>query len=399
MLQKFIENELRNEYLKTILKKHSISTTNLRRGELLERFYKLKTDNTITDDLFWEYVATVFKYGNNRIILTSFVNINPTSDILMQESLERRLKNKSEPAGKYNKLIELTEKDRFLQDTLVYQDINVDSDQQVQSIERCYCRTDTVYRTDDKGETTSMLLYFFTWVNLDVSNRIITIHTRNPGVSHLHESRAINSVHEKFIQIFKDLFSLSTQNIVHQKRTLYNIYKEMTDTAEKPFREKVDTYKKDFEDFYNTMNSKLDYRTDIDSIKLLDRMIRLYERGLITQNEELYTQYHDGKYGIIQRIVFCDNTGANVSAKVKEIEQNISNYDIYFDTRDTLDEKKMLDKLWVVWYYTPIGKQTKRDYLVKFEIQDDFYVSHFIGPYLMEEVADYVFSKFREFEN
>jgi len=287
--------------------------------------------------LFWEYVATVFKYGNNRIILTSFVNINPTSDILMQESLERRLKNKSEPAGKYNKLIELTEKDRFLQDTLVYQDINVDSDQQVQSIERCYCRTDTVYRTDDKGETTSMLLYFFTWVNLDVSNRIITIHTRNPGVSHLRESRAINS--------------------------------------------------------------KLDYRTDIDSIKLLDRMIRLYERGLITQNEELYTQYHDGKYGIIQRIVFCDNTGANVSAKVKEIEQNISNYDIYFDTRDTLDEKKMLDKLWVVWYYTPIGKQTKRDYLVKFEIQDDFYVSHFIGPYLMEEVADYVFSKFREFEN
>lgn len=399
MLQTFIEDELRNEYLKSILKKHRVSTTNLRRAELLERFYKLKTDNTITDDLFWEYVATVFKYGNNRIILTSFVNINPTSDILMQESLERRLKNKSEPAGKYNKLIELTEKDRFLQDTLVYQDINVDSDQQVQSIERCYCRTDTAYRTDDKGETTSMLLYFFTWVNLDVSNRIITIHTRNPGASHLHESRAINSVHEKFIQIFKDLFSLSTQNIVHQKRTLYNIYKEMTDTAEKPFREKVDTYKKDFEDFYNTMNSKLDYRTDIDSIKLLDRMIRLYERGLITQNEELYTQYHDGKYGIIQRIVFCDNTGANVSAKVKEIEQNISNYDIYFDTRDTLDEKKMLDKLWVVWYYTPIGKQTKRDYLVKFEIQDDFYVSHFIGPYLMEEVADYVFSKFREFEN
>lgn len=399
MLQTFIEDELRNEYLKSILKKHRVSTTNLRRAELLECFYKLKTDNTITDDLFWEYVATVFKYGNNRIILTSFVNINPTSDILMQESLERRLKNKSEPAGKYNKLIELTEKDRFLQDTLVYQDINVDSDQQVQSIERCYCRTDTVYRTDDKGETTSMLLYFFTWVNLDVSNRIITIHTRNPGVSHLHESRAINSVHEKFIQIFKDLFSLSTQNIVHQKRTLYNIYKEMTDTAEKPFREKVDTYKKDFEDFYNTMNSKLDYRTDIDSIKLLDRMIRLYERGLITQNEELYTQYHDGKYGIIQRIVFCDNTGANVSAKVKEIEQNISNYDIYFDTRDTLDEKKMLDKLWVVWYYTPIGKQTKRDYLVKFEIQDDFYISHFIGPYLMEEVADYVFSKFREFEN
>lgn len=398
MLQKFIEDELRNEYLKTILKKHGISTTNLRRADLLERFYGLRSSNTITDDLFWTYVAKVFKYGNNRIILTSYVNINPTSDILMQTSLERRLNSKSEPSGKYNKLIELSEQDRFVDDTLVYQDISIDEEQQVQSIERCYCRTETVFITDDQGETSSSLLYFFTWVNLNVLNRIITIHTRNPGISHLHESRAINTVHEKFIQIFKDLFSLSIQNIVHQKRTLYNIYKEMTDTAEKPFREKVDRYKKDFEDFYTTMNSKLNYRSDIDSIKLLDRMIRLYERGLITQNEDLYTQYHDGKYGIVQRIVFCDNTGANVSAKVKEIEQNISNYDIYFDTRDTLDEKKMLDKLWVVWYYTPIGKQTKRDFLVKFEIQDDYYVSHFIGPYLMEEVANYVFSKFREFE-
>lgn len=399
MLEKFIEDELRNEYLKSILKKHGITTSNLNRADLLERFYKLKSDNIINDNLFWKYVANVFKYGNNRIILTSFVNINPTSDILVQNSLERRLKSKNEPTDKYNLLVDLSEEDRFPQDTLVYQEINNNDDYQVQTIERCYCRTETVYLTDEQGETTSSLLHFFTWISLNISNRIITIHTRNPGKTHLHESRAINGVYEKFICIFKELFGLSTQNIIHQKRTLYNIYKEMTDTAEKPFREKVNTYKKDFEEFYNSMNSKLNYRTDIDSIKLLDRMIRLYERGLITQNEDLYTQYYDGKYGIVQRIVFCDNTGANVSAKVKEIEQNISNYDIYFDTRDTLDEKKMLDKLWVVWYYTPIGKRTKRDYTVKFEIQDDYYVSHFIGPYLMEEVAEYVFSKFREFEN
>ncbi|HGP4016494.1 TPA: hypothetical protein ACLK9M_002594, partial [Enterococcus faecium] len=61
--------------------------------------------------------------------------------------------------------------------------------------------------------------------------------------------------------------------------------------------------------------------------------------------------------------------------------------------------KQTLDKLWALWYYVPEGKRKKKDYLVKFEVYNDYYITHFIGPFLTQEVADYVFSKFREFEN
>ncbi|MPN45690.1 hypothetical protein SDC9_193259 [bioreactor metagenome] len=112
----------------------------------------------------------------------------------------------------------------------------------------------------------------------------------------------------------------------------------------------------------------------------------------------MYEEYFEGKLGLVRRIVFYDTTGANVSATVKEIDQNITTYEIYFDTKETLDQKKSLNKLWVNWFIK-FGDAPKFDRLVKFEVKQDFYITHFLYTHLTEEVANYVLSKFGEFEN
>ena len=400
MLPRFIEDEMTNEYLKSILKKYSVSHSGLRRNELLNLFYSLVQDEKITEDMFWDIVASVIKYGNNRIIISNLISIHPSAKYLSRTGLEECLSKVDEPTGKYNILNEIDLDSRFSKDTLVFQNILYDEYEDAVSMDRCYCRTEQVTNsTDQEGNTIISTVRLFTWLKVDFLEKKIMVHTRTPNVTNLQQSVAISKVNNKFIEILKETFNFTIQNVIHEKTTLYNIYKEMTDTAERPFREKVNSFRGEFEKFYANMNEQLDYNADSDDIKLLDRMIRLYERGLITQNEDLYSKYYDGKLGIIQRIVFCDKTGANVSAKTKELEENISNYDIYFDTRDTLDEKQTLDKLWALWYYVPEGKRKKKDYLVKFEVYNDYYITHFIGPFLTQEVADYVFSKFREFEN
>ncbi|NBA63080.1 hypothetical protein [Enterococcus mundtii] len=399
-MPRFIEDEMRNEYLKSILKKHDVNYSGLKRDELLNSFYSLVQNEKITSDKFWDIVANVFKYGNNRIIISNLVSIHPSAKYLSRTGLEECLSKVNEPLGRYNILNEIDLESRFIKDTLVFQNILYDENEDPVNIDRCYCRTEQVTNsTDQEGNTITSTVRVFTWLKFDFLEKKLSVHTRTPNISNLQQSVALSKVNSNFIGILKKTFNFTVQNVIHEKTTLYNIYKEMTDTAERPFREKVNSFRNEFQTFYTSMNKKLDYNADSDDIKLLDRMIRLYERGLITQNEDLYSKYYDGKLGIIQRIVFCDKTGANVSAKTKELEENISNYDIYFDTRDTLDEKQTLDKLWALWYYVPEGKRKKKDYLVKFEVYNDYYITHFIGPFLTQEVADYVFSKFREFEN
>ncbi|EMF0058296.1 hypothetical protein PGC22_002783, partial [Enterococcus hirae] len=143
------------------------------------------------------------------------------------------------------------------------------------------------------------------------------------------------------------IFSFNIVSAINEERTLYNIYKEMTEKAEAPFKEKIDQdVKQEIAQLFISVSRKIGYKINNDNLKIPNRIERLFERGLINQQYNIYSQFEHGKIGIIKRIVFFDKTGANVSAMVKEIDENISSYDIYFDTRDTLDEQKALNKLW-----------------------------------------------------
>ncbi|HGP4016507.1 TPA: hypothetical protein ACLK9M_002615, partial [Enterococcus faecium] len=212
------------------------------------------------------------------------ISIHPSAKYLSRTGLEECLSKVDEPTGKYNILNEIDLDSRFSKDTLVFQNILYDEYEDAVSMDRCYCRTEQVTNsTDQEGNTIISTVRLFTWIKVDFLEKKIMVHTRTPNVTNLQQSVAISKVNNKFIEILKETFNFTIQNVIHEKTTLYNIYKEMTDTAERPFREKVNSFRGEFEKFYANMNEQLDYNADSDDIKLLDRMIRLYERGLITQ--------------------------------------------------------------------------------------------------------------------
>lgn len=73
------------------------------------------------------------------------------------------------------------------------------------------------------------------------------------------------------------------------------------------------------------------------------------------QNEEVITQYVDGKKGYINMFDFKDDRGGRINARSQHISTPIQTSDIFFDTRETIDEVKLLDSLWVVWFKRPEG--------------------------------------------
>lgn len=398
MIPDNIEKSMTNDYLKSIIiNSGGTFKTNDKREDLKENLYELKQQNKI-DDLTWlKYLVETYKYGSNRIVLCNLIDVRDTNAICRKGTLENLLTRKNEPTGYINKIAELTDFEGE-EDSLLYQQINYDTDGKTKYIERAYCRNHNVVITDENGESTYSVEKVITWTIVDIENQEVRIHTKDLTANYFGKNNTLRNTNNKFFKKIKKLFNITQQSTINHKATLFNIYKEMTETAEAPFKEKItNEIQGEIISLCKSISENIGYNINADSLKIPNRIQRLFERGLINQEYDLYSMYADGKVGIIKRIVFDDNTGANVSAMVKELTDNISSYDIYFDTRDTLDEKKALNKLWASWYYKSISDRKEEKYEVKMEILEDFYIIHFMRGFALEEVVNHVLSKFREF--
>lgn len=393
----FIKQQLTNDYIKSFLKSKKLSYSNANKAELLS---KLETaiGNDISEYDARDFLATFFKYGSNRTIITSIMTFGRTNAINSKGSLENKLDSLHEPVGYFNDIENISDT-TSQSDTLFYQRINYDEKGCTLSIDRGYYRDERVYATDEDGTTIVSYVKIFTWVDIDIKNKRFNVHTKDLTPNYFGRNTTYRQTNQKFLDIHQKMFQFSVANARNEERTLYNIYKEMTDTAEAPFKEKItEEIKNKVKQLFLETSNLIGYNIDRDTLKIPNRVERLFERGLINQQYDLYSMYEEGKVGIIKRIVFYDGTGANVSAMVKEISENISSYDIYFDTRDTLDERKALNKLWAFWYYKSSLDSKEEKYEVKMEIEEDYYITHFLRKSILEEVVEYVFQQFREFE-
>ncbi|MUN96128.1 hypothetical protein [Enterococcus casseliflavus] len=394
----FLKNDLTNDYLKVFLKNKNIPCSNTNKAELLNILKHSLENKKISEPEFQDFLARFYKYGRNRIVISNIINLTVLNPIMTKSSLEKRLSNAKEPTGYFNEILEISET-KESNDSMFYQSIKYDENDRTILFERGYFRDEKVVATDSDGTPIYSYKKVFTWIVIDVENRRFNIHTRDLDPNYFGKNTTIRQTNDTFLDIFKKMFSFTVSSALNEERTLYNIYKHMTETAEAPFKNMItDEIKKEISDLYIRVSDILEYNTSKDKLKIPNRFERLFERGLINQNFEIYSRYEVGKVGIIKRIVFFDGTGANVSAMVKEISENISSYDIYFDTRDTLDERKALNKLWAFWYFKSSLDSKEEKYEVKMEIEDDFYVTHFLRKNILEEVAEYVFQQFRKFE-
>jgi len=206
-------------------------------------------------------------------------------------------------------------------------------------------------------------------------------------------------LYEEISKIVREVFSLTPRTQEDVKYTIYKMFKDLTHIAEKPFREKVEPFYEDIKVFANECVRRLGLRSLQDPIDLPYRLFRLLERALIQKDFDLYQTFFEGKRGIVDRIVFSDQTGAFVNARSGPDNNGIAVADIYFDTRDTIEDLRQLDKLWVTWFYKYNPDKPTERIPTKFMVHKEYFIIHFLYAYTTKEVDDIVLSNFKYYES
>lgn len=134
------------------------------------------------------------------------------------------------------------------------------------------------------------------------------------------------------------------------KNTMYNIERELTSFIELQFQPKVLEHEKLIRTFTSDIAEKIGLSNDSEPTNLPERIIGLLERALIVENQSVIEEYQEGKKGYINMFDFKDDKGGRINARSKHKSVPIQTSDIFFDTRETINEVKLLDSLWVAWF-------------------------------------------------
>lgn len=206
----------------------------------------------------------------------------------------------------------------------------------------------------------------------------------------------MKKMYDEILDVVKNLFSISIRSTIGEKQILFKIFKHLTDVASRPFRKQVASLEEKVDGFSTECATILQINNESLHVDLPYRIKRLFERVLIQANFDLYEKPAEGKIGYVTKVSFSDATGANVKARAA-INREIQTADIFFDTRDTLEEIKNMDKLWVVWFYQN-GKEIEK-VETKIEVFPYYYVIHFTRLYTTKEAEELVLSNFKQFED
>lgn len=159
--------------------------------------------------------------------------------------------------------------------------------------------------------------------------------------------------------------------------------------------------------------------------------MRLIERNLIINDIHNYLRYHIDRAGVIDRISLTDLSGASANVLSGDSD-GLDVANIYFDIRETIDEIKKLDKVWIKWFSgqiisssalqvqqqlelfeveeleeseeepeqsTLLEDEESNTIITRLEVNKDYVVINFLKKYwISKEVQDYVLSIIKEFE-
>ncbi len=170
---------------------------------------------------------------------------------------------------------------------------------------------------------------------------------------------------KKYLDRFQENYGFEYLSGVadEMKNTMFNIERQLTNFIKLQFQPKVMEYEALINDFTTRIASELGLPSDTDPINLPERIVGLLERSLIVLNEESIESYVEGKVGYVNMFDFKDDRGGRISARSKNHITPIQTSDIFFDTKETINEVKLLDSLWVVWFKTIDGEQEANELL------------------------------------
>lgn len=368
----------------------------LPKTELVQRIIDVVNNNEEFEVLLDNFVAEEINYGKNRMLFVSSFPSSQVHHIYNLEKVFTSLERKGFSTQNFNILKETSEPDET---SLVY--LNIDSNEDnVKHIDMCFAKTLLIEGLfDEEGEPLPpRRVTDYIWVELLPEDEKIIIKLRQRYSNNWANNSKAKEIYDEISTIVRETFTLAPKSMGTIKNVFYNIYKDLTKTAEKPFRDKVEPFDQEIIEVAKDLSEKVGILDPEDPLNVPHRLIRLLERALIQQDFDEYERYFEGKKGIVNRIYYSDETGASVNARSSEKEEGIAVADIYFDTKESIEESRKLDKLWVKWFYKENSEAQIERIETKFEAYKEHYMIHFLYAYTTKEVQEHVLSNLKHFE-
>ncbi|TQS00038.1 hypothetical protein [Paenibacillus ottowii] len=369
----------------------------------------LMEDNTFIDT-FKDFVVEEINYGRNRQIFICNFAVESLSVLGSYRSVQSNLAARSLPFENFNDLMSVDSK----AGDMVY--LNVEQlDDQVKKISMAFIREASVEVDDGEGMITTKIITDYDWIDIFPQKRYLLIKTRPHSNNYIVNEAQSKQDFEYYWELLKNIFKIVYINMSETKNTLYRIFKVLTDKAEAPYSKKVLDNLSVIEHTIKELSSTVELKSSKYPVDIPIRVARLFERSLILSDLINYKAYDKDKLGIVDKIDFSDQSGAKVVAL--SAEDGIEYADIYFDTRETLDELMKLNKLWVTWFLHDSNEDDTSSHPeenvesreqdgggmkkveTRFEVYDNRVVLQFLEIQCApKEVQEHVLSVFRKFE-
>ena len=358
---------------------------------------------------FEQFVVDEISNGRNRQVFICNFSIESLAVLGNYDAIQARLSAKKLPVNNFNSLLDPS---ISTQDTLVYLDINR-AGKHVKKISMAFLNESLVQDNGEGGPTDKNVVNYV-WIDIFPENKYLQIKIRPYSNNSMINFQTSQRVFDYYWNLIKNIFGVVYTNMIETKGTLYTIFKVLTDKAEGPYAKKVNEKIIEIENKVNELATSIGLANAKQPVDIPVRVARLFERALILNDLVNYKAYDKEKLGIVDKIAFSDQSGAKVSAFSGD--DGIEVADIYFDTRETLDELKQLNRLWVRWFLPvpvndisvdesqdkdieTISERKINQIETRLEVYESRVIIQFLNVYTApKEVQDYVLSLFRKFE-
>lgn len=398
MIPAHVKDNIINKQWRMFAKENDIKLASSKET-LISNIDEAIRNKEISSDKLDDFISEELSRGNNRYMQIS--KFEPQNILKMQniDFIVKVLKRNYNKDDKFNEICNSHSNDINIH--LIYFNYENNSENNfVKKVSLCFKEFYKVpsFKYDDVviPEKTEIDII---WCDIDVQKQNIIIKSKD-RTSKSKKYRIAENVCAFYQALIYNLFELGTESFIGDfSNTLYKIYKDFTDTAEREFREAIKPYHKKIEDFTNDISKELGMIGQRYSLNIPLRIQRLFERNLIQHNFEKYISFFEGKKGIVTRLYFSDETGATVNARSgDQSAEGIAVADIYFDTRETIEELKALQTIWVTWFV-----QENNDFIknskTRIFVTSSHYVVHFLHEYVLKEEEEYVFSNIERYSS
>lgn len=403
-----LKKRINSEHLSVFLESQGLHTYRNRSLDyklnyLLEEINTEETSSSLDletslSDNFIKFLSDEVKYTNNRIVVTTPISISTTSPL----STTEKFKEEFPDFKNYNNIASIS--DNELEDIYIenkkkyisFYDKKITDNNQIILISKGFVKKKKQLIRPEDSEPFRKSHLDFVWVDVFPQEGYYRIHLSNP--LHTTEGQLLFSeVYDYFSEMIEDLFNLIPVSN-SAEYVLYKMYKSLTDDAENPYVEKVKEFHPKIDSFVDEISQDIGYSDDsVDSIDLNIRLKKLLERAIIQQDFKEYITTTAERAGFADKFIFEDPSGGKVQASANDHTYDVSKHEIYYDTKETIDSKRMLKALWVRWFKNEADKVNRIK--VKYEVEDRYYITHFLFADVNKEVCNYVLRKFEEYKN